>query len=83
MSAKNNIQDQLLNTARKEKIDLTIYLLNGVPLKGKVVSFDNFTIILDSDNLLKLVYKHAISTIIPSKPIRLHNEENDKPAETK
>ncbi|WP_025176504.1 RNA chaperone Hfq, partial [Leptospira interrogans] len=50
MSAKNNIQDQLLNTARKDKLDLTIYLLNGVPLKGKVVSFDNFTIVLEQEN---------------------------------
>ncbi|GBF50305.1 host factor I-like protein [Leptospira ryugenii] len=78
MSAKNNIQDQLLNTARKEKIDLTIYLLNGVPLKGKVVSFDNFTIILENDNKQNLVYKHAISTIIPGKPIKLHSEESGK-----
>lgn len=65
MSAKNNIQDQLLNTARKDKLDLTIYLLNGVPLKGKVVSFDNFTIVLEQENKQSLVYKHAISTIIP------------------
>ena len=43
---ENNIQDYILNTARKDKIDLTIYLLNGVPLKGKVYSFDNFTIII-------------------------------------
>lgn len=79
MSAKNNIQDQLLNTARKEKIDLTIYLLNGVPLKGRVVSFDNFTIILENDTKQNLVYKHAISTIIPAKPVRFHvMEENTK-----
>ncbi|MCZ8155328.1 MAG: RNA chaperone Hfq [Leptospira sp.] len=78
MSAKNNIQDQLLNTARKEKIDLTIYLLNGVPLKGKVVSFDNFTIILENDSKQNLVYKHAISTIIPAKPIKLHTDELQK-----
>ena len=78
MSVKNNIQDQLLNTARKEKIELTIYLLNGVPLKGRVVSFDNFTIILENDGKQNLVYKHAISTIIPSKIIRLHTEESAK-----
>ena len=78
MSTKNNIQDQLLNSARKEKIDLTIYLLNGVPLKGRVVSFDNFTIILENENKQNLVYKHAISTIIPAKPIRLHPEEGSK-----
>jgi len=78
MSAKNNIQDQLLNTARKEKIDLTIYLLNGVPLKGKVVSFDNFTIILENESKQNLVYKHAISTIIPNKAIKLNTEETNK-----
>jgi host factor-I protein len=78
MSTKNNIQDQLLNTARKEKIDLTIYLLNGVPLKGRVVSFDNFTIVLENESKQNLVYKHAISTIIPAKPIRLHTEELPK-----
>jgi host factor-I protein len=78
MSTKNNIQDQLLNTARKDKIDLTIYLLNGVPLKGRVVSFDNFTIVLENESKQNLVYKHAISTIIPAKPIRLHTEELPK-----
>ncbi len=78
MSAKNNIQDQLLNTARKEKIDLTIYLLNGVPLKGKVVSFDNFTIILENEAKQNLVYKHAISTIIPAKAIKLHTDDLPK-----
>ncbi len=78
MSAKNNIQDQLLNTARKEKMDLTIYLLNGVPLKGRVVSFDNFTIILENESKQNLVYKHAISTIIPSKPVRFYTEEAGK-----
>lgn len=78
MSAKNNIQDLLLNTARKEKIELTIYLLNGVPLKGRVISFDNFTIVLEGETKQSLVYKHAISTIIPSKPIRFHSEEVQK-----
>ncbi|PJZ24529.1 RNA chaperone Hfq [Leptospira hartskeerlii] len=80
MSAKNNIQDQLLNTARKEKLELTIYLLNGVPLKGKVVSFDNFTIVLEQENKQSLVYKHAISTIIPAKVIKLYTEEAAKEA---
>lgn len=67
MSAKNNIQDQLLNTARKDKLDLTIYLLNGVPLKGKVVSFDNFTIVLEQENKQSLVYKHAILRSFPPR----------------
>ncbi|MCE9500799.1 MAG: RNA chaperone Hfq [Leptospira sp.] len=75
MSAKNNIQDHILNTARKDKIELTVYLLNGVPLKGKVVSFDNFTLILENDGKQHLVYKHAISTIIPQKLIKLQPED--------
>ena len=75
MSTKNNIQDYILNTARKDKIDLTIYLLNGVPLKGKVYSFDNFTIIIENDGKQQLIYKHAVSTIIPLKPIKFAPEE--------
>ncbi len=75
MSAKNNIQDYILNTARKDKIELTIYLLNGVPLKGKVTSFDNFTIIIENENKQHLIYKHAVSTIIPAKAIKFHPED--------
>lgn len=78
MSAKNNIQDYILNTARKEKIEITVYLLNGVPLKGKVTSFDNFTIIIENDNKQQLIYKHAVSTIIPSKIIKFQAEETSK-----
>jgi host factor-I protein len=80
MSAKNNIQDYILNTARKDKIELTIYLLNGVPLKGKVTSFDNFTIIIENDSKQNLIYKHAVSTIIPSKVIKFQPEEPAKEA---
>ena len=76
MTGKNNIQDLILNTVRKEKSELTIYLTNGVPLKGKVTSFDNFTIILDQNGKQNLVYKHAISTIIPSKAISIYTEAN-------
>jgi host factor-I protein len=75
MSTKNNIQDYILNTARKDKIDLTIYLLNGVPLKGKVYSFDNFSIIIENEGKQQLIYKHAVSTIIPLKPIKFAPEE--------
>ena len=75
MTGKNNIQDLILNTARKEKSELTIYLTNGVPLKGRVTSFDNFTIVLDQNGKQSLIYKHAISTIIPAKPISLNPEE--------
>ncbi len=74
---KNNIQEALLNESRKNKIDLTIYLLNGVPLKGKVISFDNFTIIIDINGKQNLIYKHAVTTIIPEKRVNLVLEENE------
>ncbi len=64
-----SLQDIFLNTAKKEKIGLTIYLMNGVPIKGKVLSFDNFTILIEVDKKQNLIYKHAISTILPLKPI--------------
>ncbi|MBV6494259.1 MAG: RNA-binding protein Hfq [Turneriella sp.] len=54
---------------------ITIYLSNGVPIKGRVVSFDNFTIVLEHDHKQTLVYKHAVTTISPEKPIRMHAPE--------
>ena len=74
-----NLQDIFLNTARKDKIEITIYLVNGVPIKGRVLSFDNFTILLEVDKKQNLIYKHAISTLMPSKPIsyREDGEEED------
>ena len=68
---KNNIQDLLLNSARKEKMEITIYLSNGVPIKGVVVSFDNFTIVVEQQGKQYLIYKHSITTVIPSKRINL------------
>ena len=74
-----NLQDVFLNQARREKITVTIYLTNGFQLKGVVKGFDSFTVILDCEGRQNLVYKHAISTIIPSKPISiLESAENDK-----
>ncbi|MDH5716219.1 MAG: RNA chaperone Hfq [Spirochaetia bacterium] len=79
---KNNIQDFVLNHARKEKMEITIYLSNGVPLKGKVISFDNFTIVMiGHDGKQSLIYKHAITTVTPSKPIRFHIPEEDESGE--
>tara|TARA_Y100001972_G_scaffold128922_1_gene192721 strand:+ start:6671 stop:6889 length:219 start_codon:yes stop_codon:yes gene_type:complete len=65
----------VLNSARKEKMEITIYLMNGVPLKGRVVSFDNFTIVIENDGKQSLVYKHAISTIILARSIQIEAEE--------
>jgi len=72
---QSNLQDIFLNNARKDKIQLTIHLLNGFQLKGIVKGFDNFTVILDCDNKQMLLYKHSISTITPINPILFtHNE---------
>jgi len=77
----NNLQDIFLNSARKNKILVTIYLTNGFQLKGYVKGFDNFTVVLDSDGKQMMIYKHAISTITPSKVIlftEYNSEEKDQ-----
>lgn len=70
-----NLQDHFLNLVRKEKIEITIYLMNGVPIKGKVLSFDNFTILIDVDKKQNLIYKHAVSTIVPLRPLQYREHE--------
>ncbi|MFQ8600772.1 MAG: RNA chaperone Hfq [Oscillospiraceae bacterium] len=70
-----NLQDVFLNQARREKISVTIYLTNGFQFKGVVKGFDSFTVILDCDGRQNLVYKHAISTIIPAKAISILDSE--------
>lgn len=70
-----NLQDVFLNQCRKEKIMVTIYLTNGFQFKGQVKGFDNYIVILDSEGKQQLVYKHAISTIVPSRPIQIMNGE--------
>lgn len=66
-----NLQDAFLNQVRKEKIPLTIFLVNGVKLNGVVGWFDNFCVLLKRDGIAQLVYKHAISTIMPAGPVDL------------
>ncbi|SUY47031.1 RNA chaperone Hfq [Clostridium putrefaciens] len=70
----NNLQDIFLNESRKNKIPVVMYLTNGFQLKGLVKGFDNFIIILDSEGKEVLVYKHAITTITPLKPISFNND---------
>lgn len=65
----NNLQDIFLNQARKGKVAVTVHLVNGFQIKGFVKGFDNFTIILDSDSRQIMIYKHAVSTITPAKPV--------------
>lgn len=66
-----NLQDLFLNQIRKENIPVTIYLVNGFQLKGLVRGFDNFTVILEFENKQQMVYKHAISTVMPMRQINL------------
>lgn len=78
MTNKNqlNLQDAFLNQVRKDKILVTIYLVNGFQIKGMVKGFDNFTVIVELDGRQQLVYKHAISTVSPIRPIGIINMEN-------
>jgi host factor-I protein len=66
-----NLQDGFLNQVRKENIPVTVYLVNGYQLKGHVKSFDNFTVLLENEGKQQLVYKHALSTIMPMRNINL------------
>ncbi|ABM44473.1 protein hfq [Bartonella bacilliformis str. Heidi Mejia] len=70
-----HLQDVFLKTVRKQEISLTIFLVNGVKLTGIVTSFDNFCILLRRDGHAQLVYKHAISTIMPGQPIKIFEGE--------
>ncbi|HEY8963069.1 MAG TPA: RNA chaperone Hfq [Alphaproteobacteria bacterium] len=70
-----NVQDVFLNALRKQKVPVTIFLVNGVKLQGVVTWFDNFSMLLRRDSQPQLVYKHAISTIMPGAPVKLFDEE--------
>lgn len=70
-----NLQDLVLNQTRKEKIQVIIYLTNGFQFRGVVKGFDNFIVFLESEGRQQLVYKHAISTIIPTKPISIYEKD--------
>ena len=76
-SDKQNLQDAFLNQVRKAKVPVTIFLINGVKLQGIITWFDNFCVLLRRDGASQLVYKHAISTIMPSTPIQLFEPEKD------
>ena len=77
-----NVQDVFLNTIRKNKTPVTVFLVNGVKLQGIVTWFDNFSLLLRRDGHTQLVYKHSISTVMPSGPLQLFEPEvqDDAPA---
>ena len=69
-----NIQDSFLNTARRDKSPITIYLLSGVKLTGRIRSFDKYSVVLEtSNNQEQLIFKHAISTVVTSKAVQAHD----------
>ncbi|MEE2969168.1 MAG: RNA chaperone Hfq [Pseudomonadota bacterium] len=77
-----NLQDQFLNRIRKNKTPVTVFLINGVKLQGIITWFDNFCVLLRRDGHSQLVYKHAISTVMPVSPIQLYDDpEQDETVE--
>ncbi|MEM8768960.1 MAG: RNA chaperone Hfq [Pseudomonadota bacterium] len=72
MSKGHSLQDPYLNTLRKERIPVSIYLVNGIKLQGQIESFDQFVVLL-RNSVSQMVYKHAISTVVPSRNVRISN----------
>ncbi len=75
MSSEKNLQDVFLNHVRKNKTPVTVFLVNGVKLQGIIGAFDNFCVLLRRDHHSQLVYKHAISTVMPGAPVQLFEPE--------
>ncbi|ROR32029.1 RNA chaperone Hfq [Inmirania thermothiophila] len=71
MSKAQSLQDPFLNTLRKERIPVSIYLVNGIKLQGQIESFDQYVVML-KNSVSQMIYKHAISTVVPSRNVRLH-----------
>ena len=69
MQRTQNLQDSFLNALRRDKVVATVFLMNGFQMKGVVRAFDNFAVLLDSEGKQQMIYKHAISTITPPKPL--------------
>lgn len=78
MKQQINLQDVFLNHVRKEKTSITVFLVNGVQIRGFVIGFDSYVLVLDSDGKQEVIYKHAISTIIPAKPVNFISAENEE-----
>ena len=77
MSKGHSLQDPYLNTLRKERIPVSIYLINGIKLQGQIESFDQFAVLL-RNSVSQRVYKHAISTVVPSRPVKLPMPGDDE-----
>lgn len=71
MQKTQNLQDAFLNQVRRDKTVITVFLMNGFQMRGQIRAFDGFTVMLESDGKQQLIYKHAISTLIPPRPVEL------------
>ena len=80
MSKGHTLQDPYLNALRKERVPVSIYLVNGIKLQGQIESFDQFVVLL-KNTVSQMVYKHAISTVVPARNVRLHSADGEAPAE--
>ena len=81
MAKGQSLQDPFLNALRKERVPVSIYLVNGIKLQGQIDSFDQFVVLL-KNSVSQMVYKHAISTVVPARNVRLAAEEGGAPPET-
>ena len=79
MQKTNNLQEIFLTRARKQNIPVTMFLVNGFQLRGIITGFDCFVVILDSEGRQQVIYKHAISTIVPIRPVELREAEEPVP----
>lgn len=79
MAKGQSLQEPFLNTLRKEKVQVSIYLVNGIKLQGQIESFDQFVVLL-RNNVNQMVYKHAISTIVPARRVRVPQMADEQPA---
>jgi len=75
MQTKSNLQEIFLTRARKQNVPVTVFLVNGFQLRGTVTGFDNFTVVLDTEGKQQVIYKHAISTIVPLRVVSLQEGE--------
>ena len=76
MSKGQTLQEPFLNALRKEKVGVSIYLVNGIKLQGQIESFDQFVVLL-KNSVSQMIYKHAISTVVPSRPVKIPFDDDD------
>ena len=77
MTEQVNLQDAILKEVRRDKVPVTLFLMNGFQLRGTITGFDSFSLVLDSDGRQQFIYKHAVSTIVPLRPISLREEDGE------